>query len=258
MRDDYMSAESRQYQKIQICQHRYSSRSFVPLSLAHMNSRLLQYYRNHVLVHCRISPSPSSAAEVQNLYENFKTLGNLEFFKVPRDNTVSRFSGHCIALFNPALAESPVTPFTIPEQGFLPPKEAISTQSALVDTLQSIIAIPRQSYIAGDSVFLANKSQIPFRYSLSANGLQYENKFNITSSKFADQFCYVSNSTRSNQADIRRFRKEIRHNFQKFHKFSSIRVELGIDAVNSLGATINDSVTVEDDLKDILNLSPPP
>ncbi|CAH2353443.1 hypothetical protein CLIB1423_10S05116 [[Candida] railenensis] len=223
-----------------------------------LNKNLYRYYAHHILAHFRISPSPSSPAEVQHLFDNFKKIGNLEYFRVPRVGTAGRFSSHCFVLFNPVLERSLVTPFTIPDQEVLVPKSNSFTQR-----LQSLIAIPRYSYIENDQSYLANKSYIPFKYSMSKAGLDLDKKYDISNSKYIDQFCYVSpNPSATEQllreAELSKFRREVRHNFQKFHKFSSIEITSGIEAVNSLGTgIISEESDPKTELKveDMMNLS---
>lgn len=228
-------------------------------TLMSLNRNLNRYYANHILAHFRISPSPSSPAEVQHLYDNFKKLGNLEYFRVPRVGSVGRFSSHCMVLFNPALDKSLVTPFTVPDQQIMVPKSDSFTQK-----LQSLIAIPRYSYIEKDQSYLANKSYIPFKYSMTKAGLDLDKRYEISNSKYIDQFCYVLPNPSATErllreADLLKFRREVRHNFQKFHKFSSIEITSGLEAINSLGGGIIPEELdpkIELKVEDLINLTP--
>ncbi|CAK7894891.1 hypothetical protein CAAN3_02S06194 [[Candida] anglica] len=201
-----------------------------------LGTRLASYYRHHVLVTVKLSPSPSSAAEVDHLYESFSRLGNLEYFKIPRNQTLNRFSPYLTMLFNPA-KESIVSPFSLPPGFALDTPQFLDIQQSLLkQKLASILAIPRYSYIENDQEYHDGELQVPFKYHASKRALFFESKVHVTPSTINDPFCYIE--TKYKDLDISHFRKDIRHNFQIFHKLDSISLLDGVEGVNKLGGRL--------------------
>ena len=172
-----------------------------------------------VLAHLKLSPAPSSLAEVQHLLDSLRQLGAVEYFRVPRENSLRRFSPHCFVLFN--TAGSRLSPFAEADAG-LP-----ASATTLSATLAALVALPRFCYIENDAEYAAGRTVAPFRHTLTKHALDLDGRFAVSPATSARHLCLASPV----DATLPRLRKELRHNFQKFHKFDFVNVATGADAV---------------------------
>lgn len=197
------------------------------------------YFKYHVVARIRLSPGPTSAKEVEYLYNCFKGLSEgstLEYFNVargqPRHNV---FDPELRMIFNPRqclLSD----PFDFDSKNDTHDLE--QEQVHLVGTLKHLLALPRYSYIENDEEFLQNRMVVTFKHALTPEGLRYEGKYQLSESTVLSPF--ISIQSLENILDLR---YRIRHNFQKYHKFDKVTVSTGFDSVRKVSFT-NESKSV--------------
>lgn len=190
------------------------------------------YFKYHVVARIRLSPGPTSAKEVEYLYNCFKGLSEgstLEYFNVargqPRHNV---FDPELRMIFNPRqclLSD----PFDFESNDT---HDLEQEQVHLVGTLQHLLALPRYSYIENDEEFLQNRMVVAFKHALTPEGLRYEGKYQLSESTVLSPF--ISIQSLENILDLR---YRIRHNFQKYHKFDKVTVFTGFDSVRKVTFT---------------------
>lgn len=210
-----------------------------------LNNRISIYFKYHIFVKIRMSPSPSTAKEVHHLYENFKKVGgSLEYFKMGRGKPgLNIYSNEADLIFNPSSQLTQLDPFNGVDKDVSESRaELLTLQNKLSNKIRSICAIPRYSFIANDTKYMNGEIEIPYKYRLNRNGLKYENQYSLTSSTIDDQFSYVSpipeagkdEKLAMNDSIITDFKSNMRHNFQKFHKFDTIVISDAIPKINQL------------------------
>lgn len=209
-----------------------------------LNLKLAGYFQHHVSAKINLSPVPTTSKEVDHIYRNLKRLGNIEYFVMQRDKTRFNLYGSKLhVVFNPcntqSLIASQFKSFSSVETSMDTPasrerwKEILQNKNDLITNLNRIIALPRFSYVAGDKDYWKGKVKVSFNYKLSKEGLKYDKKFTLCPSIVPDEFISVSD-TEIDTEELKDFRRKIRHNFQKFHKFESLEIKEGLDPINEI------------------------
>lgn len=215
------------------------------MNIKNLNNRLSIYFKYHIFVKVRMSPSPTTANEVYHLYQNFKKLGgSLEYFEISRGNTgLNTYRNEASLIFNPSSQLSQLDPFSGTDRNVKETNaELLALQNKLTDTIRSICAIPRYSFIENDDQYIRGEIEIPYKFRLNRDGLKYDNRYLISTSTVNNQFCFISsvpisekdNKHTMSDVIITDFKSHMRHNFQKFHKFDSISILPAIPNINHL------------------------
>lgn len=203
------------------------------MNISSINKSLARYFQNHVIVDIKMTPVPTTAEEVDHLYRNFKTLGNLEFFRINRDKSrVALYDSRLLMAYNPSNQGSLLQPNSNIFSFVETKQELKHSQDEIINTLSRVIGLPRYSYVINDEKYWSGEIEVLFKYHLNKEGLKYEKKFNLTSSVKSSQF--ITTEEGPYTKDIPDFRKKIRHNFQKFHKFDYVSFKVGLEGINSL------------------------
>ncbi|KAK6460550.1 hypothetical protein DFJ63DRAFT_337311 [Scheffersomyces coipomensis] len=190
---------------------------------------LARYLENHIFAEISLSPAPSNSKEVQHLLENFRRLGNLEFFKVARNRSgLSTYGSKIWLIYNPSENSTLLKPRLISHNNQLPSSfphvdRLREKQSEISKRLSGLIALPRYSYIEEDREYLHGDTEIPFNHRLTREGLKYDHRYSILASRATHQFLELEIEAEE-QIDPNDLRKNLRHNFQKFHKFDSVSI----------------------------------
>lgn len=190
-----------------------------------------------------MSPSPSTANEVQHLYQNFKTLqGSLEYFEISRGKQgLNTYGNEATLIYNPSLQLSQSDPFNGTSDSSESSLDLVLLQNRLTETIRTICAIPRYSFIENDKEYMNGEIEIPYKYRLNRDGLKYEKQYAISPSTVDSQFSYISSASMSEDEELAisdpvlaDFKRNMRHNFQKFHKFDHISFSPAISKINEL------------------------
>ncbi|CCE83633.1 Piso0_004217 [Millerozyma farinosa CBS 7064] len=212
-----------------------------------IKSAMRRLFDNHVYAKVIISPPPTTAREARFIYDNFKRIGKLDFFSFDKERRgLLTFGKELTMLYDPQGEE-------MKDLGYRPTfeeKEETVThlkQYELIHKLATICALPRFSYI--EEVYCKDEFTIPFKYRLNKAFWKYENKYTISPSTKTEPFSSISVSEKFaddhnwRQTDVLTdFKRGLRHNFQKFHKFDSMEFGIGPEKVNNIiGNSASDS-----------------
>lgn len=215
------------------------------MNIKNINNRLSIYFLHHIFVSLRISPSPTTAKEVHHIYQNFKKLGgSLEYFDISRGrHGINTYSNEVTLIYNPSSQLSQLDPFNGTDENKEESiAELLALRAKLSNTIISICAIPRYSFIENDEQYMKGEIEIPYKFRLNRDGLKYDKRYSISPSTVNNQFCFISPIAPSEIVDkngmsdsiLTDFKSHMRHNFQKFHKFDSISVSPAISQINHL------------------------
>lgn len=214
-------------------------------NINNLNNRLSVYFMHHIFVKIRMSPSPTTTKEVFHLYQNFKKLGgSLEYFEISRGkNGLNTYSNEVSLIYNPSSQLSQLDPFNGTNKNMKETTaELLALRTKLTDTIHSICAIPRYSYVENDEQYVKGEIEIPYKFRLNRDGLKYDKRYSISTSTVNNQFCFISpaptleNDDKNimNDSIITNFKSHMRHNFQKFHKFDNITISPAIPNINHI------------------------
>ena len=210
-----------------------------------LTKRLSLYFKYHVAVRMRLTPSPTNAKEVQHLYYSFKKLpGQIDYFHLGRGEKGLNQFGRDLTVVLAPTKFSLLQPFSEDEMGVeIKEEELQASKDSLFNYFTDICGLPRYSYIEGSKSFLEGKIKIPFKFSLSRHGLKYAGRYKVSSSTIEKPFAHIvptgpeQETGLKNDSTFEDFRRQIRHNFQKFHKFDNVVIETGPEFINSLSGS---------------------
>jgi len=206
-----------------------------------VNKRLSVYFKHHIVAKVKVTPPPSNVSEVNHIFHNLSSLGNLEYFNMQRDRTKINTYGNSLTLiYNPTSSQSLLGSMLFSKSGsytladFDNDDVLSSKQDSLINNLYKILALPRYSFIHNDSQYSNRHLEIPFKHQLTPQGLKYGNRYQLNSSTIDSQFINIETPEHKLFSDFNDFKSNIRFNFQKFHKFDNIVCNKGIDAINDV------------------------
>lgn len=206
-------------------------------------ARTALYFKHSVAAKFRVTPAPINAEEVRFIYDSFGKLGTVEFFEAERAKFTEphTFEPLVSVLLNPTGQFSQLDPLTGIDATIAPlGSELRQKQSNLQQQLQKLIGLPRFSYIENDKKYFSGEIQVPFKHSLLQRALHL--KYKMSTSTIYTPFVFLEEG---NPAEVA---PQIRHNFQKYHRFEPVFVETGSHGLHLLGADPLDvSVRVNDD-----------
>lgn len=214
-----------------------------------------QYFKYHLLVKLRVTPAPTNFKESYHIYQNFMKLGyGIDFFTFSQSGSKLIPYGNTLTiLFNPisnTLALDPFLELVVP----IDSKNYTIKYKELSSTLNRLCALTRYSYIEHDENYRSGKLEAPFKYVLSKLGLKYEGLYSLSSASAKDQFIRISPNgpgpTSMNPETLQDFRRHIRYNFQKFHKFECIHVS---PAVRFFDKSSFNTASLEREICDVEN-----
>lgn len=196
-------------------------------------------FDNHIYAKIIISPPPTTAREARFIYDNFKRIGKLDYFSFDKERRgLLTFGKELTMLFDPQGNEMK----DLELKTSLEEKEEVVThlkKYELVHRLATICALPRFSYI--EEVYCKDEFTIPFKYRLNKAFWKYENKYTVSPSTKTEPFLFISVSEKISddynwhQMDaLTNFKRGLRHNFQKFHKFDSLEFGIGPEKVSEI------------------------
>lgn len=188
-----------------------------------------------------VTPPPSTGKEANHIYNNFKTIGNLEYFKVDRDGSRVNIYGQGVtAVFNPS-SKSLINSVLYEDDliGLESEKQLQDEKERLTHKLYSLLALPRYSFIEGDEKFYNREVEIPFKHQLTDQGRKYQDLYSMKSATVDSQFIYIDINDENKKTfdNFNNFKTTIRFNFQKFHKFDRLSLKTGIDGINNIIGT---------------------
>lgn len=210
-----------------------------------LTKRLSLYFKYHVVAKLRLTPSPTNAKEVQHLYYSFKKLpGQVDYFHLSRGERGLNPYGRDLTVVIAPTKLSLLQPFNEVESEIeIRDEELQASKDKLISHFASICGLPRYSYIEGSNSFVEGKIKIPFKFSLSRWGLNYAGRYKVTSSTIDNPFSHIVSTGSEQETGLKNdhtfedFRRQIRHNFQKFHKFDNVVIEAGPEFINSLSGS---------------------
>ncbi|CAN3353707.1 hypothetical protein DICA3_A08570 [Diutina catenulata] len=193
---------------------------------------LARHFQHHVSATIKLSPPPSSAAEVQHLFANFKTLGNLEYFRIDRD-PITTFGNEIRVKYAPSCRQMMLGKMLFDKHSHEinlsnshDGANELEGSRILVAALENLVALPRYSYVDGDGDYFDSKVEVPFLHQLVASDRKWDDTYQLNTSSGSRQFVSLEGVAPEH---VNELRAAMRHNFQKFHKFDSVVVEIGLD-----------------------------
>lgn len=193
--------------------------------LGNVNKRFHNLIGHLRQVNVHVSPVPTSHNEMRHLHDSFRTLGTLELFQVHNTTNFSGLYGHDILLtYNIGSDTSVLDPATELSEQLTESSAVTSTakqrEQHLIDSLNRIIALPRCGYVSEFEGFNSGDIEIPFTYKIpQSNRADLIGKFELSASTLLFPFCSITNDTITLK-DVQAFRRIIRYNMTKFHKFN--------------------------------------
>lgn len=189
-----------------------------------------------VSVRMHMSPPPTNSKEVGHILNGLRNLGKVEFFKVERDKSNCAVYGQeLFVVFNPSRKDAFGSIEITKEIENLNDINSVedevtllASQKKIVDNISSIVALPRYSYIENDERYLNGEIEIPFKHRLVKDGLKYDNRYTIPSCTVYNPFAHIRPAENEKNFNYNFLRANIRHNFQKFHKFDPITIKIGL------------------------------
>lgn len=197
-----------------------------------LRQRLSLYYKHHITARMTVVPAPSTVEEVNHLHNQFKRIGNLEYFHMQKNESKASLYGSEMQLvFNPSYVS--LEDFLLSELDTERDDEKTlqTQQRRIMNRMEHVVALPRYSYIHNDADYLNRKVEIPFKHKLVGDALKYENLYSLNSSTMDRPFIQLLNHEIENLED---FKSAVRFNFAKFHKFSRLRLDTGVEGINSV------------------------
>lgn len=205
-----------------------------------VKQRLSVYFKHHIAVSMVVVPPPSTVNEANHIFNNFKTIGHLEYFKIDRDGSRINMYGPVItAVYNPNGTKSLLSSALYKDEDLelnpqVSSQDLMDEQQRISTKLQTLLALPRYSYIENDDKYLQRQLEIPFKHKLTSDGRRYENLYSLNSSTIDNQFIYITTNDTSILEDLNQFKSKVRFNFQKFHKFDRFQLDFGINGINRI------------------------
>lgn len=199
-----------------------------------LSKTILKYFANTVGFSCRITPPPNTSLELDYLLHNFHKLAPLDNFQTISNSNHGFFIN---AIYSPCRDESWFK-LIKPDENHLfeeiDPKFTNTIKNDFINKLTSLVAIPRYSYIENNKDFQNYKLKIRFDHNIQRSIANYKGKYNLTTSTVDDPFISIINNDNANGTnnddddevliDYEKLRVNLRHNFQKFHKFDKIEI----------------------------------
>ena len=223
-----------------------------------LSQTILKYFANTIGFSCRITPAPNTSLELDYLLQNFQKLAPLDNFQTSsdsiRDHDHHDYHHHqngffINAIYNPCQNESWFKLIKLDEnhQLFKQIDNKLinnynnnnnnnnnnnqTIKNDFIKILTSLVAIPRYSYIENNQQFQNYKLQLRFDHNLQRSITNYKGKYNLTTSTIDNPFISIINNKNDKngkddevQIDYEKLRVNLRHNFQKFHKFDKIEI----------------------------------
>lgn len=214
-----------------------------------IRSKASQYFAHHLKARIRLSPPPRSALEAAFILDCFRTLGLVEYFHIAK--TTCNFSGwspDVDIIFNPSQQQSQIELAIFRP----PPSSNDSTwesttalelrRNLLKDKLRGAIALPRFSYIEGDTDYANGRSEIRFNHRLLVEGLKFDGQYSVTHATIDNPLCFIEPVSSASDLNMDGLRHFVRHNRQKFHKIHKITLE---EVTANLGERLQDGINHE-------------
>lgn len=192
------------------------------MTIGNVNGRFQQLIGQLRQVKAFVSPVPTSHKEMRHIHDAFRTLGTLELFEIQKSEPGMGLYGREIVLtYNTGSDVSVLDPATeLSEQLATGSVSRATQEQQLARSLERIIALPRSSFASEYEGYQSEDAGIPFTYKIpQLNRADLIGKFELSQSKPSTPFCSITNET-IDYNDIQTFRKIIRYNMTKFHKFS--------------------------------------
>lgn len=206
-------------------------------------ARTALYFKYAVAAKFKLAPAPINVEEVKFIYDSFGKLGTVEYFKADKAKHTDPhlFEPLVTVLLNPTEQFSQIDPLSgVDSTIALTGSELRQKQGNLRQKLQNLIGLPRFSYVENDKKYFGGEVQVPFKHSLLPRALHLEYK--MSTSTISSPFVYLEEGNPAKVAP------QIRHNFQKYHKFQPLFVETGLHGLHLIGAgPLDTSVKVSED-----------
>lgn len=211
------------------------------------------YFQYCITARFRFSPAPSSAEEVEHIYQSFQHVAPLDYFKVHvhSGDTPHTFGPLIDVVFNPTGQASLLDPFNDPAQEPLPTVSVVRERQRLVmEYLRTIGGLPRFSILDKDKDYLLGEKSIVFKHKLQPLGRHLEGSYEFTEASLDNPFFLVKGRTPTEVLP------HIRHNFQKHHKIRRILLQYGPGAFpDGVGASLATQLSSpEHDVYDISSI----
>lgn len=205
-----------------------------------LHVRAAAYFRYTVSARFRLSPAPSSAAEVSFIRDSFAKLATVEHFAFDhaKHNSGKLYEQTCSVCLNPSKQESQLDPFTpIVSDTKFSAFQLSTLQQELHTLLRKLVALPRYSYIANDDLYFSDRSHVPFKH-VCKSGIPPD-AYDFSTSTISSPFVFL------NRGNRKALLPSLRYNFQKFHKFDPLFIRNGIAGILSLTDTPLLTVSVD-------------
>lgn len=196
---------------------------FSPLDMS-LQARRALYFKFCVAARFRLTPAPTSAAEIGFLHSSFAKLATLEHFHVQPASHVApnTFNREVSVVLNPFDQESQLDPFSGAESAPQAVSSLLQRQREIAEYLHTICGIPRYSYVKNDPLYFGGSLEVPFKHTLVASARYLSDEYTISASTIESPFAELKSA--HPQEEIA---KNIRHNFQKYHKIEPVLIANG-------------------------------
>lgn len=189
-----------------------------------LQARRALYFKFCVAAKFRLTPAPTSAAEIAFLHSCFAKLSTLEYFQVqPAPHTAfNNFNRELSVVFNPYDQKSQLDPFSETDTAPRSVSSLLQRQREISQYLSTICGIPRYSYVEKDHLYFDGEYLVPFKHTLVASARYLTDKYTISTSTIDRPFAELTSSHPHKEVVA-----NLRHNFQKYHKVEPLLIENG-------------------------------
>lgn len=198
-------------------------------------ARASAYFKSSVSARLKFTPAPSTAEEVSFIRDCFSKIATIEYFSVQNAlHTSGKLYEQPVSVcLSPIQRYSQLDPFTPTDHTQYTSYEATQRQFLLNQLLHKLIGLPRYSYVANDSNYFNDTSQVPFKHALSPKARITSDLYELSTSTISNPFVIVK------RGDNKTVAANIRHNFQKYHKIETIFIENGLSGISALTKSPN-------------------